>query len=142
MMNPRSFDAKALGKTCLRYWSRGVKKSLQACVGRERQVLHLAYTDLVRDPIGAARAVYEYFQLPGGLSEETEQSMRQWLQEQAGERKKEQSEGTHQYSLSDYGLTEADLKEEMTEYYATFMNNPASTNIQAQLDAQKRRLRA
>jgi Sulfotransferase family len=67
------------------------------------QVLHVEYDDLIADPAGMALSVYARFGYPHAAS--LEPKMRNWLTTHPSDR-----HGKHHYRLSDFGLTETDVR--------------------------------
>jgi Sulfotransferase family len=67
------------------------------------QILHVDYDDLVADPIAMARRVYEHFGYPADPS--LDARMADWLASHPSDR-----HGKHTYRLSDFGLTENDVR--------------------------------
>lgn len=65
------------------------------------------YKNLVRDPIGEVRKIYEYFGYP--FSEEFEARIIRWIDENPKEK-----HGVHAYSLKQFGLT----REEVQGFFA------------------------
>jgi hypothetical protein len=70
------------------------------------QIMHVEYDELVKDPVAMARGIYERFGYPAdpGL----EARMRDWLRNHPSDR-----HGKHAYQLSDFGLTEQDVRERL-----------------------------
>lgn len=71
-------------------------------IPRDR-IMHIEYSDLVADPIGTARSVYDRFGYPpdAGL----EARMADWLKSHPSDR-----HGKHVYRLSDFGLSENEVR--------------------------------
>lgn len=74
--------------------------------------LDLQYNDLVNDPLGTVRHIYNRFELV--LTPEAEERMKTLL---AKERKKSSS---HEYSPLDYGLTPQKIRNRFQDYIDTF----------------------
>jgi hypothetical protein len=55
------------------------------------------YVDLVADPIGTVRRIYEHYGCD--YSDEFENHMKQWLADN-----RQHKHGAHRYSLEEYGL--------------------------------------
>jgi hypothetical protein len=70
------------------------------------QIMHVEYDELVKDPVAMARGIYERFGYPAdpGL----EARMAEWLKAHPSDR-----HGKHVYRLSDFGLTEKDVRERL-----------------------------
>jgi len=67
------------------------------------QVLHVDYDDLVADPVAMARRVYEHFGYP--VDPGLDARMVDWLESHPSDK-----HGKHTYQLSDFGLTEDDVR--------------------------------
>lgn len=87
-----------------------VERPLQARrrIGHER-FFDLHYADLVRDPIGQMRALYDW--AGDELTPEVERAMLDWLEHHPRNRF-----GTRAYSLQEYGVSKADLEPIFREY--------------------------
>jgi hypothetical protein len=77
------------------------------------RVLDVSYHDLVRDPVGAVRGIYEHFGLPLGAP--MEENMRRWLAANPSDK-----HGKHAYSLEQFGLDPASLRARFREYPERF----------------------
>ena len=73
-----------------------------------QQFLDVRYRDLVRDPMGTVRTIYDRFAM--ALTPSAEARMRQYLAESPKDK-----HGAHEYSLAQFGL---DPEEERTRYRA------------------------
>jgi Sulfotransferase family len=73
----------------------------------------LHYADLMRDPIGVMRALYDW--AADDLTPATERAMLRWLQEHPQDR-----HGVMPYSLDSSGVTRADLEPLFDEYLSVF----------------------
>ena len=72
------------------------------------QFIDINHSDFHADPIGAVRKIYDYFGLD--LKPEVEQKMKDWLAANpAGKH------GKHTYEITDYGVTEQDVRDAMGE---------------------------
>ncbi|HNR14234.1 MAG TPA: sulfotransferase [Thermodesulfobacteriota bacterium] len=69
----------------------------------------LHYQELMADPLGAAKKIYRYFDIP--YSDTMEQGMIRWLQKNP-----QNKHGRHGYSLEQYGLTRERIRSEFAEY--------------------------
>lgn len=105
-------DPFEVGPECSRRWAEAMSRALRyrdrGCAPAER-FLDLYYADLVADPIGAVRKVYDHFDLP--FSEALAESIGGFLRQHPKDRF-----GTHRYSLEDFGMT----REEERARYATY----------------------
>ena len=67
------------------------------------QIMHVEYDELVADPVAMAQTVYERFGYPRDPA--LEGKMRGWLDEHPSNK-----HGVHRYELSDFGLTEEEVR--------------------------------
>ena len=79
----------------------------------DARFFHLHYADLLRDPIGQMRALYDW--AGDDLTADVERAMRDWLVDNPQDRF-----GVRPYSLDAYGLTVAELEPLYAEYLSTF----------------------
>ncbi|CAF3635762.1 unnamed protein product [Rotaria sp. Silwood1] len=79
-----------------------------------QNVFDIQYVDLVENPIETVRRIYEHFNILQ-WSDEFEEAMRQWLRDNA-----QGKQGSHTYSLDEFGLKDADIDERYQEYTKTF----------------------
>ena len=79
----------------------------------EGQILDIQYADLVVDPIATVQHIYAHHGYE--FTETFESAMRQWL---AANR--QHKHGAHRYTLEEYGLSEAQVQEEFSEYTKEF----------------------
>lgn len=113
-LNTDRVDLFALGN----YWlNRFVNGALRGMQVRENanpaQFYDLHYQDLLKDPIGAVRQIYQYFGYP--FSELHESNMKQWLAENP-----QHKHGIHRYSLEQFGLEPNLVKERFAQYRHKF----------------------
>ena len=67
------------------------------------QILHVDYDDLIADPAAMARRVYDHFGYPSDSG--LDARMTEWLESHPSDK-----HGKHAYQLSDFGLTENDVR--------------------------------
>jgi hypothetical protein len=91
---------------------RGMRLLDGGCVAPER-LLHVHYTELLRDPLAIVRRIYEHFELP--LRPEAEACMRRCLAENVHDKN-----GPHEYSLRQFGLDEDTERERYRAYRDRF----------------------
>ena len=77
------------------------------------QFLDVHYADLVADPMKQIRRIYDFLGLE--LSDETEQTMRQWRG-----RNRQHRHGVHRYQLEDFGLDPERLAAQFKPYCERF----------------------
>lgn len=73
------------------------------------RMTNVLFDDLVRDPIGTVRRIYQRFGYE--YSTEMEQRMQQWLTDNP-----QGKHGQHKYSLEQFGLTATDIQQQFREY--------------------------
>lgn len=76
-------------------------------------MIHVAYPDLVRDPLAMVRTVYE--QLGRALRPQVEAAMAELIGTQP-----QHHYGVHRYTAEDFGLDRAVLDERFASYRETF----------------------
>jgi hypothetical protein len=74
-----------------------------------RRFFDVAYAELVADPAGSIRKIYDYFHLP--FTEEMAENIDVWLKEHP-----KNKHGSHTYALEQYGLTEASIQDYFKDY--------------------------
>ena len=79
----------------------------------EGQILDIQYADLVTDPMATVQHIYAHHGYE--FTELFEAAMRQWL---AANR--QHKHGAHRYTLEEYGLSEAQVREDFSEYAKEF----------------------
>jgi hypothetical protein len=100
-----TYDAATIGRTQLDLWSRSFHAYHDARPAYDDdQVADVAFTDLVRDPMGTVRGIYEQFGLE--LTPEAVAAVEAIDREQRQGGKAP----SHRYDLGDYGLTETDVR--------------------------------
>ena len=107
-------DVAALAATVLQQVRAHVERPLSARrrIGDDR-FFDLHYADLLVDPIGQMRMLYDW--AGDELTDDVERSMLGWL-----ERNPQDRFGVRPYSLEDYGLHVTDLAPVFDEYLSTF----------------------
>lgn len=109
------FVGATIGRDQLDLLGRGAELFMTA---RERhdasQFYDVAYTDLVRDPVGTVEAVYRHFELPW-----TEAAHEAVVAEDAASRSG-QRRPAHSYALADFGLGAAEVDERFAAYTARY----------------------
>ena len=73
----------------------------------------VSYKDMIRDPLASMKDIYSNFGWE--MTREAEDNLKSHIQEN-----RQNKSGKHSYSLTDFGITENDLKEAMTEYVGYF----------------------
>jgi hypothetical protein len=103
-------DRQALAEELLHLWHDGQMASMKYRHDHpELPVLDLRYTDLARDPIAAMRRVYDFAGI--AYTPAAERGARDWLQQNPADK-----HGRHIYTLADYGLSPARVREVYADY--------------------------
>ena len=74
----------------------------------------MQFTELVADPLGVVRRIYEYHGYE--YSAEFETNMTQWLADN-----RQHKHGTHRYTLEEFGLEAVQVKADFAEYCEEFL---------------------
>tara|TARA_R110002050_G_scaffold214044_1_gene350294 strand:+ start:382 stop:672 length:291 start_codon:yes stop_codon:yes gene_type:complete len=83
---------------------------------QENQFFDLQYQDFVKDPIAAAKNIYNYFGLE--YTDEFEENMKTYLANNP-----QGKHGRAKYTLEEYGLTEQMVREQCPSYTKRFYND-------------------
>ncbi len=113
-------DVAALAQQLGRGMAIGLEKVIQERAERkipDAQIVDLQYHDLMRDPVGAIRGLYERLELE--LTRETEERMRAYLAA-----KPRGKHGSHSYSLEAFGLDRDAMRERYAGYMRHYGVNP------------------
>jgi hypothetical protein len=101
-----AFDSETIGRTQLDLWERGLDHFRRA---RERhdpaQFVDVDYQDFVGDPLGTVEKIYSHFSLP--FTEDARDAVGAMHEQSLAAHRRP----AHRYSLTDFGLTEAEVDE-------------------------------
>ena len=78
-----------------------------------RSFFDLDFRDVLADPVGALRRVYDHFGFD--MTDDAESKLRVWHATHPREK-----HGKHEYAAADYGLTEAGIQERFARYLERF----------------------
>ncbi len=107
-------DRAALGEELLHLWHDGQVRMMAYRKAHPGLPIHdMRYKDLAADPVEAARGVYRFAGM--NFDARAEAAMRGWLAANPSDK-----HGRHSYQLSDYGLTEARVREVYADYIETY----------------------
>jgi len=81
---------------------------------KAEQFLDVQFTELVADPLGAVRRIYEFHGYE--YSAEFEDNMTEWLADN-----RQHKHGTHRYTLEEFGLETARVKADFADYCGEFI---------------------
>jgi hypothetical protein len=76
--------------------------------------IDIKYEDLVKDPLAQARPVLDRLGIP--MTPEVEESMKEWLVENAREKR-----AAHHYTLEQFGLSTEGLEQDFASYRGRFL---------------------
>ena len=113
MPSTDNLDVKKMAETTLRMMSSEVKRNLAAREKYPDKVFDVQYEQLVTDPIGTVKGIYNHFGLT--WSEEYERVLNDYLQKNP-----KGKHGTHRYCSTDFGLTDAEIAEQFVAYSEKF----------------------
>jgi hypothetical protein len=100
-----TFVGETIGRTQLDLWSRAYHAFHEARPKYDQaQFVDVAFGDLVKDPLGVTRGIYERFDLP--WTPEAQAA----VEEIDRESKEGAAKPSHTYRLEDYGLTEDEVR--------------------------------
>jgi len=103
-------DPAEIGQQWLRKAGHMVDRSLEArAKADESRFLDVYYRDTIEDPWKQVRRICEWIDAP--LDDETEARMRGFLSENP-----QHKHGRHRYELSDFGLSEQQVRERFAAY--------------------------
>jgi Sulfotransferase family len=100
------------------FWAKRLRDGLETGTlcrngAGDGQFLDIHYTELISDPIAAARRVYEHHDYP--YSDAFESNMRQWLADN-----QQHKHGVHRYTLEEYGLDAETVTRDFRAYGEQF----------------------
>lgn len=78
-------------------------------LNKENQIIDLQFEDFVKDQLGTVKKIYQKFDWK--LDNDSEERMKQFLIQHPKDK-----HGTHNYTLKDFGLTEAQINEKYGNY--------------------------
>lgn len=108
-------DLHRHGQKVLEVSHRSLTRHLQNRVGLEHKIHDHLYTDMLKDPVGSVRRVFDKFGLP--WSDETAQVVGQHTREH-----QQHKYGVHKYQLSDFGMSEGQINEQFADYIQTYLS--------------------
>lgn len=106
-----TWTGELIGRDQLALWSRGLEQFMTARAKYDpAQFYDVNYDDFVANPIGTVEAVYTHFGLP--LTEHARQAMTTLH----AESRSGSSRPAHRYTLTDFGLSPAEVDERFADY--------------------------
>ncbi|GLR68422.1 sulfotransferase [Acidocella aquatica] len=107
-------DRAELGEELLHLWHDGqVKMMAQRAAHPDMPMYDLRYKDISRDPVGAVQGIYDFAGI--AFSSETAAGITQWLAANPADK-----HGRHTYTLEDYGLTGARVRDVYNDYIQAY----------------------
>lgn len=109
-VNSRNADPIAIGSAVLETLATGVDRAMEARKHADAGRFYgLDYRDLMTDPKGQVKKIYDYFGYP--FDEGMSAGMDHWLQEN-----RQHKHGVHHYSLEQFGLSAQQIRARFAEY--------------------------
>jgi len=107
-------DSHTIGRWQLDFLSEMIEEAMRVReVSKPEQFHDLHFQELVKDPVGALRRMYEYFGFE--LSAEAERRMQIWHRENP-----QGKHGGHSYTAEQFGLSQAEMRERFRRYSERF----------------------
>jgi hypothetical protein len=94
-----------------------IKPILKARAAHPGRVFDVHYADLMKDPCGTVRAIYQFFGIEP--EEGQEERIQHWLAEHPHNK-----HGAHRYTLEQFGLTAEKVESVFADYHAHFNMTP------------------
>jgi len=109
-----ALDPVSYGPKYLEFWREGIDRGLAARerIGDER-FFDVSNEDVVRRPIETFEAIYDFLKMP--LGDELRSKLEDYVATNA-----RGAHGAHRYTASDYGITEAEIRERFGDYIDRF----------------------
>ncbi|MBW2272250.1 MAG: sulfotransferase [Deltaproteobacteria bacterium] len=107
-------DAEAIGRWQNELWASRMESAMDARARRKpSQFFDLSFGEVVADPVGAVRRIYDHFGL--AMNDESERRLRSWH-----EANPKGKHGEHRYDIGDFGLSETDVLDRYARYIEHF----------------------
>lgn len=110
---PKAFIGAGMWKT----WKEGMGRGTESRSKDpkiENAILDLAHKDVVLDPVGAVKKIYDHFDRP--FSDEHAKAIDKFINDNPAAKRI----GKHKHSPEEYGLDVNEIREGLTDYYARF----------------------
>lgn len=110
-------DLHAIGRSVVDMWCTAMARATRARAENpaiEARIIDIAHRDVVLDPIGSMRKIYDRFRLP--LTAEAERRMVKFLQENPAAKRL----GKHKHSPEQFGIGPAEVHARLAGYYDRF----------------------
>lgn len=107
-------DRPALACWLLELWARRLERGLQVRrEGDPKQFIDLHFREILADPVGAARKVYEHFGIE--MTDEAERRLGAWKAENPRGK-----HGEHKYTAEEFGLSDETIADRFSAYMRHF----------------------
>jgi len=107
-------DAKAIGAQALQTYSTDIDRTLAFRKQHPERFIDLWYQDAIREPLVQVKAIYQA--VGKVLTPEAEQAMAAWKEDNSRDKRQ-----AHEYTLEQFGFTEALLKERFRAYREAYI---------------------
>ncbi|WP_062344045.1 sulfotransferase [Novosphingobium sp. CCH12-A3] len=110
-------DLKAVGRSVFETWSEGLERGLKARDARPdiaERIIDLGHSEVVADPTGSIRRIYDRFGLP--FTPEHQDRITQFLAQSSAAKRL----GRHKHSAAQFGIDPDEVRERLASYYARF----------------------
>jgi hypothetical protein len=110
-------DLKAVGRSVMEMWSAAMARGTRSRNNNpkvEKAILDLAHRDVVHDPIGTIRKIYDRFGF--AFTPEHEARIRKFLVESSAAKRL----GQHKHSPEEFGIDRDEVHRRLADYYARF----------------------
>ncbi len=110
-------DLKAIGRSVFDTWSEGLSRATKVRTERpdiEAKIIDLAHKDVVTDPLGSIKRIYDRFNLP--FSEEHAKRIHSFLHDNPAASRL----GKHKHIPEEFGIDSAEVHERLADYYERF----------------------
>lgn len=115
-MNSDDVRFAEVGPHLLRVWQEGTRRGMALRDPLPADaVLDVAFSEFRSDQVGVVRGIYDWLGIE--LTDRAEQRMRSWLDENP-----QGKHGRHAYTLQDFGLSEAGVRDVMSPYIERFVD--------------------
>jgi hypothetical protein len=110
----RRVDMARVSRETMGFWARSTELAVDARASLPEERFHdVCYQDLVADPMGTARKIFEKFGYP--LPPAAEPRMRRWLAENP-----QHKMGVHKYAVESFGLSREAIDQSFARYIDRF----------------------
>jgi Sulfotransferase family len=107
-------DPKSIGQYWLKWLSNGIEKSMSMRqTVPSQQIYDLNYLDLLAEPIGTVRKIYEQLNYPFTVA--LEENLKRYISENP-----QYKHGIHRYSLEQFGLDSKKVRQQFESYTQRF----------------------